>query len=201
LKRHREESRRLGRATPAGWNEAWAWSECRRAGVGTAPLIAVGCQDVGDCVHSFTLTEGLLDYRPADDFAQSLTHLPIDDFRRRTFVESLADLARRIHAAQLFHRDFYWCHFFVHELQPGRFDVRLIDLQRVLRPSWRRWRWRLKDLAQFTFSAPPGWLRGTERWRWFARYLGQTEISSTQQAALAIVNARAEIYRWRDRAA
>lgn len=68
----------------------------------------------------------------------------------------LGHLAGLLHLAGLAHRDFYTTHIFLHERGPTN-DLYLIDLARVFRPRWRRWRWRCKDLAQLCYSLPEGW--------------------------------------------
>lgn len=184
---------------PAGSHEGWASEECRRAGVGVAPVIAVGEEEKGGpSSRSFFMSEELAGFLPADEFAANLEHLPPAHPRRRAFISSLADLTRKLHRANLYHRDFYWCHLFVREIGEAHFDVRLIDLQRVDRPIWRHLRWRIKDLAQFVFSAPTGFLDGPERADWFCRYLGRAELYRVDRLLLSAVEMRAGIYRWRE---
>jgi len=69
----------------------------------------------------------------------------------------LAELVRRFHAAGFVHRDLYSSHVFLDESQ-GRTRLYLIDLARMFSPRWRRFRWRVKDLAQLKFSMPPRWV-------------------------------------------
>ena len=188
------------KTTAAGWREGLASELCRQAGVGIAPVIAVGAEEnppTGE-PRSFFMSEELVGFRPADDFAELLAHLDPSDHRRHSFVAALADLARRLHQAQLYHRDFYWCHFFVREIAPGQFDIRLIDLQRVERPRFNGWRWRIKDLGQFLFSAPVGFLRGQERLDWFHRYLGRVELNHSDRLLYTAANVRAALYRWKE---
>ena len=72
------------------------------------------------------------------------------------FTDLLAGLVRRFHRAGYVHRDLYTSHVFLHE-RAGRIELRLIDLARMFRPRWRRFRWRVKDLAQLKFSMPAEW--------------------------------------------
>jgi len=79
-------------------------------------------------------------------------------------TEKLADLAREFHEAGFVHRDFYASHIFLDQ-RDGRTDLYLIDLARMFSPR-RRFRWRVKDLAQLKYSMPPAWV---ERfWQTFA---------------------------------
>lgn len=77
------------------------------------------------------------------------------------FTRSLAMLVRKLHAAGCVHRDLYNSHVFFNETD-GRMEMYLIDLARVFRPKWRRFRWRVKDLAQLRYSMP--------RTRWVDEY-------------------------------
>ena len=42
----------------------------------------------------------------------------------------------------------------------GDLDLYLIDLARMFSPRWRRFRWRVKDLAQLKYSMPAAWVAG-----------------------------------------
>jgi len=72
-------------------------------------------------------------------------------------TRDLAQLVRRFHQAGYVHRDLYASHIFMVS-RPGGVELRLIDLARMFAPSWRRFRWRVKDLAQLKYSMPPGWV-------------------------------------------
>lgn len=93
----------------------------------------------------------------------------------RLLLPQLAQLIARMHAAGLVHRDLYLGHIFFNaastdqtwgelpvSAHAGKFnsaevqeqDLRLIDLQRVLRPAFFRSRWMVKDLAQLNYSVP-----------------------------------------------
>lgn len=192
-----KEWRQTGRVGPAGWLEASAAAQCRRAGVSTPDVVAAGWRWLGRPwrIDSFFLCEALEQAKPADEVCLGRTW---SESARQSLINSLADAARRLHHAGLFHRDFYWCHLFVAEPDAGRFDVTLIDLQRVFRPRRFIGRWRRKDLAQFVFSAPPGWLDGGELERWYARYLGKSRLRSLDRQLLRVVRAKAAVYRWRE---
>ncbi len=91
----------------------------------------------------------------------------IDELTRR-----LAELARRLHAAGLVHRDLYASHVFMHETESGP-ELYLIDLARVFTPRIRSFRWRVKDLAQIRYSMPAEWVES--HWDEFlSAYLGDS---------------------------
>jgi heptose I phosphotransferase len=94
----------------------------------------------------------------------------------RRLIVQVADIARRFHAAGFNHRDFYTCHFLVKEASPSRFDVRLIDLQRVQRRRWFRRRWIVKDLAQLASMSPDAHIGCREKVLFLRTYLGVNKL-------------------------
>jgi Ser/Thr protein kinase RdoA (MazF antagonist) len=92
----------------------------------------------------------------------------------RDRLRPLAEFVRRFHSAGLVHRDLYLCHIFFDAESAEPF--RLIDLQRVFRPSFWRRRWIVKDLAALNYSAPDGVVSRTDRLRWLRAYLGQPRL-------------------------
>lgn len=149
------------------------------------------------------MTEEVLDAYPADEFwiTRVAVESPCDlsaANRRHCLLATLAEAARRLHAANLFHRDFYWCHFFVRETERGRFTITLIDLQRVRRRRWTRWRWLVKDVAQFLFSAPDS-VTTSDRLYWFRCYRGVERLSWWDGLLFFCVTVRAWLYRWKER--
>jgi tRNA A-37 threonylcarbamoyl transferase component Bud32 len=74
----------------------------------------------------------------------------------------LGRLAAALHGHGFVHRDFYACHIFVNGSAGHGMDLYLIDLARVFKPRWRKFRWRVKDLAQLRYSMPMHWVN--EHW-------------------------------------
>jgi tRNA A-37 threonylcarbamoyl transferase component Bud32 len=109
------------------------------------------------------------------------------------FTSRLAALVRTLHAAGCVHRDLYASHIFLDE-GSQRSDLYLIDLARMFRPRWRRFRWRVKDLAQLHYSMPPLW---TDRWweAFLGEYLGPTAAASAARWRAAILRKSASIAR------
>jgi hypothetical protein len=186
LKRHWEAHASV-RGTPPGRREADAVGWCAAAGVPSMTVIAAGGEGRTTDRRSFFLSEEVAGL-PADDF----WNLNPDRTTRERAIVALAGAARRFHDAQLFHRDFYWCHFFIAR-EGGALAARLIDLQRVLRRPWIDFRWRVKDLGQFWFSAPAG-VTDDDRAAWFEVYGGGRRRSATRWAALM----RAGFYQFKD---
>ncbi|MCK6461487.1 MAG: hypothetical protein L6Q95_16525 [Planctomycetes bacterium] len=100
---------------------------------------------------------------------------PLDDIWRtldpRRAALAVADVARRLHACGLVHRDLYLCHLFA---RPGSYDLTLIDLARLLRSTSRRRR--VKDLAALLSSAR-GLVSRTCLWRGLLRYGGDRKLA------------------------
>lgn len=113
---------------------------------------------------------------------------------RRVLTERLADVARRLHAADLYHRDLYLCHFFIRET-PGAadgFDLVLIDFTRLIQS--RLARWRVKDLAQFLFSSDLPGITRTDRLRFFKQYLRVGKLDSSARRLLRRIQRKAARY-------
>ena len=99
-------------------------------------------------------------------------------------TERLCLLVRALHGAGYVHRDLYASHVFL-DVSRGRVELSLIDLARVFRPRWRRFRWRAKDLAQLKYSMPPEWVERC--WESFLRkYLSGGDERRLRRWSLAI---------------
>lgn len=127
------------------------------AGIASVPLVAWGVTGGGQGV---LVTSDLAGFRPADERMAAG-----DAFGR--FAEKTAEVAGRLHAAGLHHRDLYLCHFLFDEAG----EVRLIDAARVRKLPWlRRRRWIVKDLAQFRYSALQAGVGEAELEGWLSRW-------------------------------
>lgn len=90
----------------------------------------------------------------------------------REMIQSLAGYIRKFHDRGYAHRDLYLCHIFFDESAGGVDRFRMIDLQRVIRPTWRRGRWVVKDLAALDYSTPSHVATVSDRIRFLKCYLG-----------------------------
>lgn len=126
----------------------------RAAGVPTMEPVGMGTGPAGGFVMVGTVPGEAIERCLPDLLARRGK----DSAAMTSLAESLGHLAGTLHGAGLAHRDFYACHVFLHEVGQG-FDLYLIDLARVFRPRWRKWRWRAKDLSQLYFSLPAQWKR------------------------------------------
>ncbi len=168
--------------TSPGVLEAYYAVRLPEFGIPTMPVVAFGQRtSPGGYQESFFLSEELVGFTPLDLFLAQESPARAGEGRatlqrRRSLVKAVADLARRLHAAGFSHRDFYTCHIFVRESSFGKFELRLIDLQRIQEIPYPGERWLAKDLSQLWYSTPEGWLSCHERLRFLIRYRGNGQL-------------------------
>jgi heptose I phosphotransferase len=96
---------------------------------------------------------------------------------KRSLIAEMARVARLLHDHRLFHKDFYFCHFYIAREDTGvipewRGRVFLIDLHRLGHHplTWRLWQ--SKDLAQLLYSSDVAGVTARDRLRFWRLYLG-----------------------------
>jgi len=95
---------------------------------------------------------------------------------KRGLTAELARIARELHRRRVFHKDFYFCHFYVPELflraPPGSWTgrVALIDLHRLRRHRIAAGWWLTKDLAQLLYSSDVCGVTPRDRLRFWKLY-------------------------------
>jgi hypothetical protein len=131
------------------------------ANIPSAPLVGYGTLSDG---RSFVLFDDLTGYKPADKLIER--GVPFE-----RLLAATADLAARLHNANLHHRDLYLCHFMAREIGET-VDLKLIDTARVksLPGVLTRGRWINKDLAQFWYSTLRLPITDQQRTQWLSRY-------------------------------
>ncbi|MDH7500800.1 MAG: lipopolysaccharide kinase InaA family protein [candidate division NC10 bacterium] len=182
LKRHRHPSRReqLGEFLRRGrflsgarreWEGIW---QLRQLGMATVEPVGFGeLRRWGWEAESFLITEELKGAARLTEFIPQQFPPPLSPSllaEKRHLLRSLARLIGSLHGGGWYHRDLYLGHFFVKPKEGGNYELYLLDLQRVIRPRWRRRRWMVKDLASLNFSAPFGWFTACDRLRFFKEY-------------------------------
>jgi len=193
----------MGPGETAAQTEARNVGRLSRDGIDTMRLVAYGQRLRGDgLVESFVLTEELAGYEQLDHFLarrfgrrELYRTLPRGqrDAHLYRLIARTAALARKFHTAGYNHRDLYCCHFFVRELEPGRFDVRLIDLQRVQHRRRLRRRWIVKDLAQLAYSAPRDRIKCTHKMAFVRHYLGVDRLRPRDKRLIRAVLAKQQL--------
>lgn len=95
---------------------------------------------------------------------------------KRGLTAELARLARELHGRKVFHKDLYFCHFYIPEsltqTVPGDWTNRavMIDLHRLARHPVTAFWWRAKDLAQLLYSSDVPGVTARDRLRFWTLY-------------------------------
>jgi tRNA A-37 threonylcarbamoyl transferase component Bud32 len=125
-------------------------------GIATTPLVAFGVNGSNPATQqSFIITEDLGDITSLEDVcADWLSNPPQAEFKRKVVI-AMAQLAARMHAAGLCHRDFYLCHLAIKKdrLAQGEIELILVDLHRMLIGQASHGSAVMKDIAGLFFSA------------------------------------------------
>ncbi|MEK9825748.1 MAG: lipopolysaccharide core heptose(I) kinase RfaP [Methylotenera sp.] len=136
--------------------EVEAIQQLTALGVATTPLVAYGARGLNPATRrSFVLTQDLGDIVSLEDVcADWAQQPPAPEFKARIVI-AMAELAARMHAAGLCHRDFYLCHLVMQraEFKKGLVRLMVIDLHRMLRHQSSGGASVMKDIAGLMFSA------------------------------------------------
>jgi heptose I phosphotransferase len=96
---------------------------------------------------------------------------------KTTLIDEMARITRELHRRRWFHKDLYFCHFYIaeedtHRLPVWRGRVQLIDLHRLAYHPWT-WRvWQAKDLAQLLYSSDVAGVTARDRLHFWHVYFG-----------------------------
>jgi heptose I phosphotransferase len=149
--------------------------------VAAGELVGPHCQ-----LQSFIAIEELADMIPLHEAVPLAERsLSAADFAlwKETLTEELVRLSVAFHGRKVFHKDWYFCHFYIDwadtqqapDAWPGR--VRVIDLHRMARhrltAPWRR----AKDLAQLLYSSDVSGVTDADRRGFWARYRRHTRFA------------------------
>jgi heptose I phosphotransferase len=98
---------------------------------------------------------------------------------KRGLVTEMVRLTRALHDRHRFHKDLYFCHFYVPErltkFVPETWQGQLvvIDLHRLSRHRWTSALWLVKDLAQLLYSSEVEGVTARDRLRFWRAYRGR----------------------------
>ena len=136
------------------------WLALRRLtelGVDTMKAVAFGRRgDNPARLESFIVTEELAPTISLEDYCRAWPTHPPSPALKRALIARVAEMAQRMHAGGVNHRDCYICHFLLHTAptpSPDALHLSLIDLHRAQVRSRTPRRWRDKDLAALHFSS------------------------------------------------
>jgi heptose I phosphotransferase len=170
-----------------GWSPAmqeWRHLEWARAQGVPVPEALAAAEFIGPAgrLRSFLAVKELTDMLPLNE-ALPLAAARLDPaaFRRwkSTLASELARLTRLLHDRRCFHKDLYFCHFYIARSDTGgvpadgwRGRVFLIDLHRLAHHplSWRIWQ--TKDLAQLLYSSELPGVGARDRLSFWKAYRG-----------------------------
>ena len=129
-------------------------------------------------LQSFLVTEELKDTVSLEDVIK--TWQERDDFvwLKRSIIQQLAELARRMHSNGMNHRDFYICHIHVSQEwldhPRGNPELFVIDLHRAQIRHMVPQRWLVKDIGSLLYSTLDAGLTITDLFRFMQIYRGKT---------------------------
>jgi len=151
----------------------------RHAGVPTLSIDGRGLRGVNPArLESFVVTDALDGMISLEDLAAKLSAIPAATriLLKRALIRQVAAIARRLHESGLNHRDFYLCHFLVHDRSwrdwkpADPLDLVLIDLHRVQQREIVPRRWLVKDLGGLLFSSLDAGLTSRDLLRFIQAY-------------------------------
>ena len=150
------------------------------------PVAAGELVGPGGRLQSFIAIEELANMLPLHEAVPLAERsLPPADFPRwkETLSDELVRLSVAFHGRQVFHKDLYFCHFYIDEGDARRVPddwagrVRVIDLHRMARHRWTAiWR-KAKDLAQLLYSSDVPGVTDADRRGFWARYRPHTRLA------------------------
>ena len=143
-------------------HEYRALEKLPRLGINTTPLAAYGRVGLNPArIKSFVLTESLEDSESLESFVPRFFAEPDTTFKqsiKNAVTNNIADIARNLHTNNLYHRDFYLCHFHIDlpdgedSLSPENVRLYLMDLHRLTHSRLLSGRYCKKDIAGLYFS-------------------------------------------------
>jgi heptose I phosphotransferase len=173
---------RPGRAYSPGWQEFENLAAAQRLGLPVPRVSAVGEMLLpGGRIQGFIAVDELTDMIGLHEAVpRAFAELPPEEFARwkRGLTHELARLTRQLHRHRAFHKDLYFCHFYILASDTAvvpenwRERVIMIDFHRF---AFQRlgWQWYLiKDLAQFWYSSDVPGVTTRDRLRFWKAYRG-----------------------------
>lgn len=211
VKRHFKLGRLAGLLATLFPNRAWSpglqeWQKLNWAKAQGLPVpraVAAG-QFVGPWgrLQGFLAVEELHGMQPLHEAIPMASRtLPPAAFARwkRGLTAELARLARELHSRDVYHKDLYFCHFYIPEVLTQSVPrvwtnrVVMIDLHRLARHTITGTWWQVKDLAQLLFSSEVEGVTPRDRVRFWKLYRGGWPDGRGPSARLA------RFIRWKSR--
>ena len=167
----------------------WAWMHALAAdGIPAVRPVALGAALNGRRESSSLILAEAVPGRSLEQWAA--TWIAESARFPRSLLTTTSSLVARFHAHGYVHRDLYLSHLFFDPDAPAEDALHLIDLQRVMKPRWRRRRWIVKDVASLNHSTPRALLSQTDRMRWLKVYLGVHHLDAEAKRFVRLVVAK-----------
>jgi heptose I phosphotransferase len=160
-------------------SEVRAINRLEELGIPTMKMAGYGLRGIPPAwLDSFIITEELENSVSLEVFCKNWS---TQDFSMKlAIIIKIADIAKRLHANGVNHRDFYLCHFFIdlakldNNCGCQNLVLYLIDLHRVQLRGKTPARWIVKDLAALLFSAADIGLTRKDIFRFMKAYSGKS---------------------------
>jgi heptose I phosphotransferase len=157
-------------------NEWHAIAKLKSVGINVPVVVGYGKRGVNPAkLESFILMEALAPTISLEDWCQHWKKTPPSFVEKRMLLAEVARIARVLHENGMNHRDFYICHFLLHQpLVLSNIKLSLIDLHRVQIRHKTPERWIIKDLAGLYFSCKDTGLTQRDFYRFMVIYRQQS---------------------------
>ncbi len=190
----REWLKQLSQLRIPGRNAIHEWSAIltvRSLKIPTVSPVATGEKlFLGRELASFILIEELYGARSLEEVIASEykgVNSGLSLHRKRRLIHEVANIAKKLHRANVYHQDFYLGHFFL----GGDETLYLIDLQRIISKKKPSRRYMIKDLAQLNYSAAlTGTVSKADCMRFFLDYCGKRRLGPEERALIAEIMAK-----------
>jgi heptose I phosphotransferase len=171
-------------------NEWCAIAKLRSLGLATMTAVGFGSRGGNPATRqSFILTEALENTISLEDYCGNWLQQKPSYRIKLSLITELARISKILHQNGVCHRDYYLCHFLLHEeeaFNAGQIDtpqLSVIDLHRALIRRKLPTRWVIKDVAGLYFSALQIGLNRHDFLRFVRLYTGKSLRTSFSQDA------------------
>lgn len=169
-------------------NEWCAIARLQELGVATMTAAGYGRRGMNPATrHSFIITEALENTVSLEDYCAPWAHKSPPFVIKLRLLRELASISRTLHGNGICHRDYYLCHFLLHDSEKfsaGEISqprLSLIDLHRALIRRNLAQRWIIKDVAGLYFSALHVGLNRHDFLRFVKLYSGKSLRAALQE--------------------
>lgn len=162
-------------------NEWCAIRRLNELGVATMTSVGFGSRGLNPARReSFILTEAIENAISLEDYCSTWPQRPPLFIVKLRLLREIANISSTLHSHGICHRDYYLCHFLLHEQEAftrGAIEkpmLSLIDLHRAIIRRPLATRWVIKDIAGLYFSALHIGLKQRDFLRFVKLYSGKS---------------------------